>query len=108
VLCVKNCDLHCGFFHCVVVVQVPVDIHRQYNRASNEALCLEILGVLKRCLSQQADIRLSLYQVGLVLPCPCVISLPILKKGRVVFEVYSLIYDYQTKPVSQQNIATYV
>ncbi|XP_076434906.1 Fanconi anemia group I protein-like [Babylonia areolata] len=45
--------------------QVPVDIHRQYNRASNEALCLEILGILKRCLSQQADIRLHLYQ-GLV------------------------------------------
>ncbi|XP_070212059.1 Fanconi anemia group I protein-like [Littorina saxatilis] len=45
--------------------QVPVEIHGQYNRASNEALCLEILGILKRCLSRQADIRLCLYQ-GLV------------------------------------------
>ena len=46
-----------------IKLQVSVDIHGRYNRASNEALCLEILGVLKRCFSQQADIRLSLYQV---------------------------------------------
>ena len=30
---------------------------------SNEALCLEILGNLRRCLMQQADVRLSLYEV---------------------------------------------
>ncbi|KAL3863875.1 hypothetical protein ACJMK2_005602 [Sinanodonta woodiana] len=42
--------------------QVQVDIHARYNPSSNEALCLEILGNLRRCLTQQADIRLLLYQ----------------------------------------------
>nr|KAG5697291.1 hypothetical protein BaRGS_004957 [Batillaria attramentaria] len=54
-----------GFLSILRSFRVPVDIHTQYNRSSNEALCLEILGILQRCLSQQADIRLSLYQ-GLV------------------------------------------
>ncbi|KAK3595809.1 hypothetical protein CHS0354_014625 [Potamilus streckersoni] len=42
--------------------QVQVDIHARYNPSSNEALCLEILGNLRRCLTQQADVRLLLYQ----------------------------------------------
>lgn len=28
---------------------------------SNEALCLEVLGILKKCFTQQADVRLQLY-----------------------------------------------
>lgn len=42
--------------------QIQVDIHIPYNPSSNESLCLEILGNLRRCLSQQADVRLLLYQ----------------------------------------------
>uniref|UniRef100_A0A8B9P2V0 FA complementation group I n=1 Tax=Apteryx owenii TaxID=8824 RepID=A0A8B9P2V0_APTOW len=43
--------------------QVSVaDVHACYNSAANEAFCLEILGSLRRCLSQQADVRLMLYE----------------------------------------------
>uniref|UniRef100_A0A8C0G6D5 FA complementation group I n=1 Tax=Chelonoidis abingdonii TaxID=106734 RepID=A0A8C0G6D5_CHEAB len=42
--------------------QVQADIHACYNSAANEAFCLEILGSLRRCLSQQADVRLMLYE----------------------------------------------
>ncbi|XP_067090629.1 Fanconi anemia group I protein [Osmerus mordax] len=42
--------------------QVQVDVHSRYNAASNEAFCLEILSSLRRCLGQQADVRLMLYQ----------------------------------------------
>ncbi|XP_070540770.1 Fanconi anemia group I protein-like [Ptychodera flava] len=42
--------------------QVQVDVHTQHNPSSNEALCLEILGNLRRCFSQQADVRLLLYE----------------------------------------------
>uniref|UniRef100_A0A4W3ITH4 FA complementation group I n=1 Tax=Callorhinchus milii TaxID=7868 RepID=A0A4W3ITH4_CALMI len=46
----------------VTASQVQVDVHTRYNASANEALCLEILGSLRRCLSQQADVRLMLYQ----------------------------------------------
>ncbi|KAI8512677.1 hypothetical protein Bbelb_093160 [Branchiostoma belcheri] len=42
--------------------QVQVDIHTPPSSAGNEALCLEILGNLRRCLTQQADVRLLLYE----------------------------------------------
>ncbi|KAG9489150.1 hypothetical protein GDO78_005250 [Eleutherodactylus coqui] len=42
--------------------QVLVDVHARYNSAANEAFCLEILGCLRRCLSQQEDIRRILYE----------------------------------------------
>nr|XP_033776951.1 Fanconi anemia group I protein isoform X2 [Geotrypetes seraphini] len=42
--------------------QVQVDVHMRYNSAANEAFCLEILSSLRRCLSQQADVRLMLYE----------------------------------------------
>ncbi|XP_060116244.1 Fanconi anemia group I protein isoform X1 [Heteronotia binoei] len=42
--------------------QVQVDVHSQYNSVANEAFCLEILGSLRRCLSQQADVRVILYE----------------------------------------------
>ncbi|XP_058264608.1 Fanconi anemia group I protein isoform X2 [Hemibagrus wyckioides] len=42
--------------------QVQADIHSRYNAAANEAFCLEILSSLRRCLSQQADVRLMLYE----------------------------------------------
>ncbi|CAG5131997.1 unnamed protein product [Candidula unifasciata] len=46
----------------IALSQLQVDVHTGYNAASNEALCLEILGNLRRCFTQQADIRLSIYQ----------------------------------------------
>ncbi|XP_034542605.1 Fanconi anemia group I protein [Notolabrus celidotus] len=42
--------------------QIQVDVHSRYNSAANEAFCLEILSSLRRCLGQQADIRLMLYE----------------------------------------------
>ncbi|XP_056004226.1 Fanconi anemia group I protein-like [Ostrea edulis] len=42
--------------------QVQVDVHTRYNPASNEALCLEVMGNLRRVLTQQADVRLMFYQ----------------------------------------------
>ncbi|KAF7702205.1 Fanconi anemia group I protein isoform X2 [Silurus meridionalis] len=42
--------------------QVQADVHSRYNTAANEAFCLEILNSLRRCLSQQADVRLMLYE----------------------------------------------
>ncbi|KAK1158085.1 Fanconi anemia group I protein-like isoform X1 [Acipenser oxyrinchus oxyrinchus] len=42
--------------------QIQVDVHSRYNSAANETFCLEILGSLRRCLSQQADVRLLLYE----------------------------------------------
>ncbi|XP_047927929.2 Fanconi anemia group I protein isoform X3 [Anser cygnoides] len=46
--------------------QVQADVHACYNSAANEAFCLEILGSLRRCLSQQADVRLMLYEAHLL------------------------------------------
>ncbi|XP_077452606.1 Fanconi anemia group I protein [Stigmatopora argus] len=42
--------------------QIHVDVHSRYNAAANEAFCLEILSSLRRCLGQQADVRLMLYE----------------------------------------------
>ncbi|XP_051916772.1 Fanconi anemia group I protein isoform X2 [Hippocampus zosterae] len=42
--------------------QIQVDVHSRYNAAANEAFCLEILSSLRRCLGQQADVRLMLYE----------------------------------------------
>ncbi|NXX95285.1 FANCI protein, partial [Centropus bengalensis] len=46
----------------ISATQVQADVHACYNSAANEAFCLEILGSLRRCLSQQADVRLMLYE----------------------------------------------
>ncbi|XP_016318254.1 Fanconi anemia group I protein-like isoform X4 [Sinocyclocheilus anshuiensis] len=43
--------------------QVQADVHSRYNTAANEAFCLEILSSLRRCLNQQADVRLMLYEL---------------------------------------------
>ncbi|XP_035159656.3 Fanconi anemia group I protein isoform X1 [Callithrix jacchus] len=44
------------------VSQVHVDVHGHYNSVANETFCLEIMDSLRRCLSQQADVRLMLYE----------------------------------------------
>ncbi len=47
-----------------------MDVHSRYNSAANEAFCLEILSSLRRCLGQQADVRLMLYEVRLLFSMP--------------------------------------
>ncbi|XP_036398034.1 Fanconi anemia group I protein [Megalops cyprinoides] len=42
--------------------QLQVDVHARYNSAANESFCLEILGNLRRSLSQQAEVRHMLYE----------------------------------------------
>ncbi|XP_040824470.1 Fanconi anemia group I protein-like isoform X1 [Ochotona curzoniae] len=42
--------------------QVSVDVHSRYNSVANETFCLEIIDSLRRCLGQQADVRLMLYE----------------------------------------------
>nr|XP_045757647.1 Fanconi anemia group I protein [Mirounga angustirostris] len=44
------------------VSQVHVDVHSRYNSVANETFCLEIMDSLRRCLGQQADVRLMLYK----------------------------------------------
>ncbi|XP_066211097.1 Fanconi anemia group I protein isoform X2 [Saccopteryx leptura] len=46
----------------VSVSQVHVDVHSRYSSVANEAFCLEIIDSLRRCLGQQADVRLMLYE----------------------------------------------
>uniref|UniRef100_A0A673TR06 FA complementation group I n=1 Tax=Suricata suricatta TaxID=37032 RepID=A0A673TR06_SURSU len=42
--------------------QVHVDVHSRYSSVANETFCLEIMDSLRRCLGQQADVRLMLYE----------------------------------------------
>ncbi|KAK2107470.1 hypothetical protein P7K49_012635 [Saguinus oedipus] len=44
------------------ISQVHADVHGHYNSVANETFCLEIMDSLRRCLSQQADVRLMLYE----------------------------------------------
>ncbi|KAM5291788.1 Fanconi anemia group I protein [Ctenodactylus gundi] len=44
------------------VSQVHVDVHSRYSSVANETFCLEIIDSLRRCLGQQADIRILLYE----------------------------------------------
>lgn len=41
-----------------------MDVHSRYNSVANETFCLEIIDSLRRCLGQQADVRLMLYEVS--------------------------------------------
>lgn len=72
--------------------QISVDVHRG-GTPTNEALCLELLGVLRRGLTQHASVRLSLYQgLGDVLsrnPQLCANILEILSQHPIVVEVLS-------------------
>lgn len=43
------------------VGQVAADLSQAFPTSANEALCLELLGVLRRCLTQQAAVRDTLY-----------------------------------------------
>jgi hypothetical protein len=39
-----------------------IDMATEDSSSNNEAICLELLGVLRRCFMQQADVRLRLYE----------------------------------------------
>ncbi|KDR08917.1 Fanconi anemia group I protein [Zootermopsis nevadensis] len=39
-----------------------IDMETGNSSSNNEAICLELLGVLRRCFMQQADVRLRLYE----------------------------------------------
>ncbi len=49
--------------------QVTVEVHGNGHNG-NEALCLEILGTLRRALTKQYNVKLSLYEVGLAFHIP--------------------------------------
>lgn len=44
------------------VVECSLQIDMETANGNNEAVCLELLGVLRRCFMQQADVRLCLYE----------------------------------------------
>ncbi|XP_065828323.1 Fanconi anemia group I protein homolog isoform X2 [Oscarella lobularis] len=41
--------------------QVAADVHQTSNSAGNETLCLEVLGILRRCFTHQSDVRKVFY-----------------------------------------------
>jgi len=44
------------------IVECSFQIAMETANGNNEAICLELLGVLRRCFMQQADVRLCLYE----------------------------------------------
>ena len=50
-------------------VCLSVCLSVRHTESQNEALCLEILSVMRRCLTQQADIRLILYEASGIVMC---------------------------------------
>ena len=44
------------------IVECSFQIDMETANGNNEAICLELLGVLRRCFMQQADVRLCLYE----------------------------------------------
>ena len=41
--------------------QIAVDVHRGRGSLTNESFCLELLGALRRCFSQQCQVKVVLY-----------------------------------------------
>lgn len=84
-----------------------MDVHSRYNSAANEAFCLEILSSLRRCLGQQADVRLMLYEVrGLFYVlfiswfCYMLLQLQtmILTSEQLPLLTFSILYTYLLTP----------
>ena len=44
------------------IMECSFQIDMETTNGNNEAICLELLGVLRRCFMQQADVRLCLYE----------------------------------------------
>lgn len=61
----------CHFIHWIISAHViasnlehlfQIDLETENSSTNNEAICMELLGVLRRCFMQQADVRLRLYE----------------------------------------------
>lgn len=52
-----------SFCSSISTTTVSVDVHSVFNSSTNEALCLELLGLLRRCFSQQHEVSI-LHQVA--------------------------------------------
>ncbi|XP_045594082.2 Fanconi anemia group I protein [Procambarus clarkii] len=50
-----------SFSSSMSTVSINADVHSIFNSSTNEALCLELLGVLRRCFSQQHEVKSTLY-----------------------------------------------
>ncbi|XP_031554270.1 Fanconi anemia group I protein-like [Actinia tenebrosa] len=79
--------------------QVQVDVHIR-GGAGNEALCLEILGNLRRCFTQQSDVRILLYEGLYDVMCHNPqLRQPILDALYVQFQKYYETEDDVTPPI---------
>ncbi|XP_071547924.1 Fanconi anemia group I protein [Panulirus ornatus] len=50
-----------SFSSSLSTVSINADVHSVFNSSTNEALSLELLGVLRRCFSQQHEVKSTLY-----------------------------------------------
>lgn len=48
-------------YSCLTQIYLENQAKTSVNRFSNEALCLEVLDILRRCFMQQAEVRSELY-----------------------------------------------
>ncbi|CAH1782677.1 unnamed protein product [Owenia fusiformis] len=87
--------------------QVLVDIHQNTTLGSKQLVSLEIVGSLRRCLTQQADVRLSLYQ-GLcdTLQKNPVLGEPILQMLKAQMKVYYKSVEDVVPPVDLEKCIT--
>lgn len=79
--------------------QVSVEVHSQAagtNTNTKEAICLEVLGALRGCLNQQAEVRVSLYKgkvhyallsIGIFFICQLIVCLFFMLPAEGLFEV---------------------
>jgi Fanconi anemia group I protein len=78
--------------------QVFVELHGTNMAASNEALCLEIIGNLRRCLTQQVEVRRNLYEGICAVFCTNEkLQLPILE--FLLDHLLSLVLDDSNNPL---------
>ncbi|XP_063609803.1 Fanconi anemia group I protein-like [Penaeus indicus] len=50
-----------SFSSSLSTVSINADVHSVFNNSTNEALCLELLGVLRQCFSQQHEVKSTFY-----------------------------------------------
>lgn len=48
-------------FQQTILTQITLNTATSVNMYSNEALCLELLNIMRRCLVQHVDIKVKLY-----------------------------------------------
>ncbi|XP_065187448.1 Fanconi anemia group I protein-like [Sycon ciliatum] len=87
--------------------QIQVEVHSQVRPSGHEALCLDILGNIRRCMTQQMVIRKMLYQ-GLyhVLVANPELRTSVLDLLRRQLELYYIADAHQASPVSLESCFT--